>query len=311
MLRDIQCQLDSETITPLPNLDHGATESIGESENDDPNTHTEEWLVQARLRLAALRSATNTEVICSADDAERVALSAGRVVPIREPVRVPLSDQLSTGRNSEKIAEMVLENRNLISVSLGGRVFRALVDSRAMVSLVGAEIARICKERIVPSSTIVRGVNGRALRVIGKLILMLEIDGHAKPLELRAIEGIDHQMILGIDFCEIWHLEIKFAERLWRVREGEYREFAGRSADSAPIIMECAGISRTSDLEREQITRLLESIVPPPAAMLGHTNLIKHQIEVESARPVRCAPRRMSPRMLEIAQEEVRRMFSG
>ena len=147
--------------------------------------------------------------------------------------------------------------------------------------------------------------------MIGKLILMLEIDGHAKPLELRAIEGIDHQMILGIDFCEIWHLEIKFAERLWRVREGEYREFAGRSADSAPIIMECAGISRTSDLEREQITRLLESIVPPPAAMLGHTNLIKHQIEVESARPVRCAPRRMSPRMLEIAQEEVRRMFSG
>ena len=129
-----------------------------------------------------------------------------------------------------------------------------------------------------------RGVNGGALRVIGKLILMLEIDGHAKPLELRAIEGIAHQMILGIDFCEIWHLEIKFAERLGRVRGGEYREIVGRSADSAPIIMECVGISRTSDLEREEITRLVESIVPPPAAMLGNTNLIKHQIEVESAR---------------------------
>ena len=94
--------------------------------------------VLKRLRLAALRSATNTEAVCSADDAEQVALSAGRDVPIREPVRVPLSDQLSTGRNSEPITEMVLENRNLISVSLGGRVFRALVDSGAMVSLVGA-----------------------------------------------------------------------------------------------------------------------------------------------------------------------------
>ena len=30
--------------------------------------------------------------------------------------------------------------------------------------------------------------------MIGKLVLMLEIDGQAKPLELRAIEGIDHQM---------------------------------------------------------------------------------------------------------------------
>ena len=155
------------------------------------------------------------------------------------------------------------------------------------MSLVGAEIARLCRDRIVPSSTIVRGVNGGALRVIGKLILMLEIDGQAKPLELRAIEGIDHQMILGIDFCKIWQLEIKFAERIWRVRGGEYREFAGRDADSAPIIMECAGISRTSDLERERITRLVESIVPPPAATLGHTKLITHQVEVGSARPVR------------------------
>ena len=68
----------------------------------------------------------------------------------------------------------------------------------------------------------------------------------------------------------------------------------------APIIMECAGISRTSDVEREQITRLVESIMPPPAATFGHTNLIKHQIKGES----------ISPRMLEIAQEEVRRMFS-
>ena len=150
-----------------------------------------------------MRSAANEEVIGQADDAEQVALRAGQDVPIREPVRVPLSNQLSTGQDSEQIAEMVIENRNLISVSLGGRVFKALVDSGAMVSLVGAEIARLCKERIVPSSTIVRGVNGGALRVIGKLILMLEIDGQAKPLELRAIEGIDHQMILGIDFCKL------------------------------------------------------------------------------------------------------------
>ena len=123
------CKLDFETITPLPNIDHGATGSTGESESDEPNTHTEEWLVQARLRLAALRSAVNKEGICAADDAEQVALSAGQDVPIREPVRVLLSDQLGTGRNDEQIVEMVVENRNLVSVSLGGRVFKALVDS--------------------------------------------------------------------------------------------------------------------------------------------------------------------------------------
>ena len=64
---------------------------------------------------------------------------------------------------------------------------------------------------MVAASMIVRGVNGGALRVMGKLMLMLEIDGRAKPLEVRTIEVIDHQMILGINFCRAWKLEIKFA----------------------------------------------------------------------------------------------------
>ena len=49
--------------------------------------------------------------------------------------------------------------------------------------------------------------------------------------------------------------------------------------------------------------------MPPFSSTLRHTNLITHSIEVQSARPVRCAPRRMSPRMLEIAQGEIRKML--
>ena len=95
LLREIQCSLDSEAIAPLPNIDHDATRSTGESESAEPNTHTEEWLVQTRLRLAALKSAASKEAICPADDAKQVAFNAGQDVPNREPVRVPLSDQPS------------------------------------------------------------------------------------------------------------------------------------------------------------------------------------------------------------------------
>ena len=83
------------------------------------------------MRLAALRSSANREDKCPADDAEQVALSVGQDTPNREPVRVPLSDQLSTGQDSEQIAEMVIENRNLISVSLGGRVFQSFSRFRS------------------------------------------------------------------------------------------------------------------------------------------------------------------------------------
>ena len=155
----------------------------------------------------------------------------------------------------------------------------------------------------------VRGVNGGTLRVLGKLDLLLDIDGQVKPLEVRAIEGMDHQMILGIDFCKLWKLEIRFAERTWRVDDGEFEEFAGRNADDALVQIESGGISQISDFERERVTRLVKSIVSPPSSTLCHTNLITHSIEVQRAQPVRCAPRRMSPRMLEIAQCEVRKML--
>ena len=81
------------------------------------------------------------------------------------------------------------------------------------------------------------------------------------------------------------------------------------NAGDALIQIECASISQISDFERERVTRLVESIVPPPSSTLGHTDLITHSIEVQGARPVRCAPRRMSPKMLEIAQSEVRKML--
>ena len=55
--------------------------------------------------------------------------------------------------------------------------------------------------------------------------------------------------------------------------------------------------------------RLVASIVPPPVPILGHINLITHRIEVTCSRSVKCAPRRMSPKMLVVAQEEVRKML--
>ena len=146
--------------------------------------------------------------------------------------------------------------------------------------------------------------------MLGKFDLLLEIDGQVKPLEVRAIEGMDHQMILGIDFCKLWKLEVRFAERTWKVNNGEFKGFAGRKADDALIQIECADISKIGDLERERVTRLVESIVPPPSSTLGHTDFITHSIEVQGARAVRCAPRRMSPKMLEIAQGEVRKMLA-
>ena len=126
----------------------------------------------------------------------------------REPARAPRPDKPSAEQDSEQIAGMMTENRNIITVSLGGRLYRALIDSGAMVSLVGAEIARRFRDKLRPSATAVRGVSGNALRVLGALRVRISIDNGSKELEVRAIEGIDHEIISGIDFCKQWELEI-------------------------------------------------------------------------------------------------------
>ena len=143
LLREIQLSLDSEANASLPNTDHNATRLTEGSNSVEPTASAEDWLIQARLRLAALRSAAESEAACSANDAEQTALREGQSAPSIEPARAQLSNQSSTALGSEQVAEMAVENRNLISVSLGGRIFRALINSRAMVSLVGAEIARL------------------------------------------------------------------------------------------------------------------------------------------------------------------------
>ena len=217
----------------------------------------------------------------------------------RKPARAPRPDTPSAEQDSEQIAGMMTENRNIITVSLGSRLYRALIDSGAMVSLIGTKIARHFRDKLRPSATAVRGVSGNALRVLGALRVRISIDNGSKELEVRVTEGIDHEIIL----------EIQFANNLWRVLRGEFREFSDCSADDAPVMMECASIAKIAEVERESVMRLVASIVPPPAPILGHINLITHRIEVTCSRSVKCAPRRMSPKMLEVAQEEVRKML--
>ena len=73
-----------------------------------------------------------------------------------------------------------------------------------------------------------------------------------RRLEVHAIEGIDHEIILEIDFCKQWELEIQFANKLWRVLRGEFRENSDCSADDAPVMMEYASIAKIAEVERER-----------------------------------------------------------
>ena len=83
----------------------------------------------------------------------------------------------------------------------------------------------------------------------------------------------------------------------------------GDASDVTRIFAECAGISEITDEHRLQVAQLVEKILPPPTREHGYTTLIEHHIDVQGARPFKHAPRRMSPKILEFAQREVKNMY--
>ena len=209
----------------------------------------------------------------------------------------------------ENVAGTSTENRNFVSIELGGEKYRALFDPGAMLSLVGPKIANLFQDRLEPSNLAIKNVTGGITQVLGILKIILEIDGAAQVLETKAVSALDHDVILGMDFCRDWDIESKLGRGLWRAKEGKWRKFVTGDDEGGKIHAECAGISELRRDQRKLIDELVDRVLPPPSENPGCTGLIEHFIDVQGAAPIKHRPRRMSPKMLEIAREEVEKML--
>ena len=214
--------------------------------------------------------------------------------------------------DQDLVAGLRGENRNFIAVQLGGQTYKVLFDSGAMLSLVGPRVAGRFKDRLEDSSTAVRNVTGGITRVMGLLNVMLEVNHLAKPLPMKALHNLDQEIILGMDFCKLYDIDAQLGRGVGRAREGRWRPFAKTREEERSIIhAECAGISELMEDEREQVARLVDRVLVYPAGRkAGVTTLTEHTIDVQGATPFKHHPRRMSPKMQQVAIEEVERMYN-
>ena len=100
----------------------------------------------------------------------------------------------------------------------------------------------------------IRSVNGNVTPVVGVLDLMLEVDGGPKGISVKAVAELDHNLILGMDFCKEFDIDARLARGARRSNDGEWKAFAGKgTSEEAPIFAKCAGISEVGTSERELI----------------------------------------------------------
>ena len=104
--------------------------------------------------------------------------------------------------NVEGVASVSLENRNFLTVALGGCQYQALYDSGATLSLVNANIATKFQDRLETVDIRVETAMGTTAKCLGELKIYLAVDGITDVLKFKAMENIKHDIILGMDFIE-------------------------------------------------------------------------------------------------------------
>ena len=104
----------------------------------------------------------------------------------------------------------------------------------------------------------IRSVNGKVTPVTGVLDLTFDVNGKSKLISVKVVSELDHDLILGMDFCKEFDINARLARGTWRLNDGEWMPFAGkRENKDAAIYAECAGISEVKSSELELIEQLV------------------------------------------------------
>ena len=101
--------------------------------------------------------------------------------------------------------------RRYLSLTIGSKVYPALLDSGATCSLARPPLVERFADRLKSSNSRVQSVNKKASKIIRVLPVMLEVDGQSECIKFKAVDDAEQQIILGMDFCKAFGIGIKAA----------------------------------------------------------------------------------------------------
>ena len=116
------------------------------------------------------------------------------------------------------VTSALSDNRNFINIELNGRTYWALLNPGATLSLAGARKVDRLKGRLRESLTQVRAVTGNVSQALGNLPNIIEIDAKSKKMNFRAVAELDQKVILEIDFCKLFNIDVRHGRGLWCVK---------------------------------------------------------------------------------------------
>lgn len=81
----------------------------------------------------------------------------------------------------------------------------------------GPKLSDKFKERLTATDASVQRALELSTITLGKLRLWLNIDKVSQAFELRAVNTLTQDVILGVDFCKEMDMDVQLGKGLWRV----------------------------------------------------------------------------------------------
>lgn len=141
--------------------------------------------------------------------------------------------------------------------------------------------------------------DGSVQPVLGSVSIPISLNGAVKTLSVLVVPSLRHPLVLGVDFCRAFGLQLDFRTESWQ---------------STPVNLAAINaihrLDTLSPSQRNQLIPIIEQYVRLSSRGLGRTHLVTHVIDTGTAPPIKQRYYPLSPVMQARMNKELDRMLA-
>lgn len=203
--------------------------------------------------------------------------------------------------------------RPYVKVRIHGREFEALIDTGAVKSYLGDNIARYCEQLgIEPEKApvgLARLADGRFSETPTAYRIKLRMLGTDITELIYHLPNLSSELILGMDILRGNNVKLELGSNIVRIDHPDHEpQLASVDNGSAG---EMRADEELSADERKRLDEFLQRELKVLEDIQGTTPLIQHEIKLIDHQPIKQRYRPQNPKMQEIINVEVNKMLAG
>lgn len=199
------------------------------------------------------------------------------------------------------------DERPFIKVSILNKELTVLLDSGASHSVLGCKglyMIEMFELNIFECGDLnISTADGKKQDIRGYVVLPIQVENVLRLLKVLVVPSVCHSLILGIDFCNMFKLQVDFGNKTYFTGHKEY------DVDVINVIRDRNTLNNEQNCRLENTIDLFKNLSWHNGSKLGRTNRIIHKIDTGDAEPVKQRQHPMSPYMLQYLHKELDQML--